>query len=65
MPEPRTCYVLTRAGADVAAELADNADPDPIIFDHQADAIGVAARNTPDGEPWRDHWTVYEVRPVQ
>lgn len=61
MTDP-ACYVLTPKGADVAAELAD---VHPIIFDHQADAIGHAARTTPDGEAWRDHFELYEVRPVQ
>ena len=60
-----TCYLLTRSGADVGAELAEGAENTvTAIFDHQADAERHADARTPDGESWREHWTLYEVRPV-
>lgn len=63
----RTMYLLTPKGADVAETLRDegpDAWPTPELFDHQADAERHADRRTPDGERWRDHFELYEVRPV-
>jgi hypothetical protein len=60
-----TCYLLTPKGADAAAELTElDDDARPLTFDHQADAERHADHHTADGEPWRDLWTLYEVRPV-
>lgn len=64
----RTMYLLTPKGADVAEAVRDTGPARyvaaPELFDHQEDAERYATNRTPDGEPWRDHFDLYEVRPV-
>jgi hypothetical protein len=64
MTDPAPCYLLTPKGADVAQELTDADRPRTLVLDHQETAERIARDRTPDGEAWRDHFDLYEVRPV-
>lgn len=59
---PRRAWFLVPKGADVARELHELADAP--VFDRRAAAEHYARNRTPDGEAWRDHFELYEVRPV-